>query len=106
MYIHKDGTGAGNIWATGYAMGEQVHEEIMDMIDREADGSDSLEVHDAYPDLRQIAYLARVSNSYTRLQAALAQAWAATSSKSSTTAFPNESFRPIPSSLIRQMAAS
>ena len=25
-------------------MGEQVHEEVMDMIDREADGSDSLEV--------------------------------------------------------------
>jgi hypothetical protein len=25
-------------------MGEQVHEDVMDMIDREADGSDSLEV--------------------------------------------------------------
>ena len=25
-------------------MGEQVHEEVMDMIDREAEGSDSLEV--------------------------------------------------------------
>lgn len=25
-------------------MGEQIHEDIIDMIDREADGSDSLEV--------------------------------------------------------------
>lgn len=44
FYVHKDGTGAGNNWAAGYSMGEQVHEEVMDMIDREADGSDSLEV--------------------------------------------------------------
>ncbi|KAL9074275.1 MAG: hypothetical protein Q9157_004464 [Trypethelium eluteriae] len=43
FYIHKDGSGAGNNWAAGYAAGEQVHEEVMDMIDREADGSDSLE---------------------------------------------------------------
>ncbi|KAF2838317.1 tubulin-domain-containing protein [Patellaria atrata CBS 101060] len=43
FYIHKDGTGAGNNWAAGYSMGDQVHEEVMDMIDREADGSDSLE---------------------------------------------------------------
>ncbi|KAF2503255.1 tubulin-domain-containing protein [Lophium mytilinum] len=43
FYIHKDGTGAGNNWGAGYSMGEQVHEEVMDMIDREADGSDSLE---------------------------------------------------------------
>lgn len=43
FYIHKGGTGAGNNWAAGYSMGEQVHEEVMDMIDREADGSDSLE---------------------------------------------------------------
>ncbi|KAK8188758.1 gamma tubulin MipA [Phyllosticta capitalensis] len=43
FYIHKDGTGAGNNWAAGYAMGESVQEEVMDMIDREADGSDSLE---------------------------------------------------------------
>jgi tubulin gamma len=43
FYIHKEGTGAGNNWGMGYSMGEQVHEEILDMIDREADGSDSLE---------------------------------------------------------------
>lgn len=42
--MHKDGTGAGNNWAAGYSMGESVQEELMDMIDREADGSDSLEV--------------------------------------------------------------
>jgi tubulin gamma len=44
FYVHKEGTGAGNNWAAGYSMGEQVHEDVMDMIDREADGSDSLEV--------------------------------------------------------------
>jgi tubulin gamma len=41
--VHKEGTGAGNNWGAGYAMGEQVQEDVMDMIDREADGSDSLE---------------------------------------------------------------
>ena len=40
----KDGNGAGNNWGDGYQTGESVHEEIMEMIDREADGSDSLEV--------------------------------------------------------------
>lgn len=44
FYVHKGGTGAGNNWAAGYAMGASVEEEVMDMIDREADGSDSLEV--------------------------------------------------------------
>ncbi|KIW03506.1 tubulin gamma chain [Verruconis gallopava] len=43
VYIHKEGAGAGNNWAAGYSMGSQIEEEIMDMIDREADGSDSLE---------------------------------------------------------------
>ena len=43
FYIHKEGTGAGNNWGMGYSMGESVQEEIMEMIDREADGSDSLE---------------------------------------------------------------
>lgn len=36
--------GAGNNWGDGYQNGEAVHEEIMEMIEREADGSDSLEV--------------------------------------------------------------
>ncbi|KAF2484022.1 gamma tubulin [Neohortaea acidophila] len=43
FYVHKDGMGAGNNWAAGYARGAQVEEEVFDMIDREADGSDSLE---------------------------------------------------------------
>lgn len=37
--------GAGNNWGDGYQTGEHVHEEIMEMIEREADGSDSLEVN-------------------------------------------------------------
>ena len=44
IYMSKDGGGAGNNWAYGYSRGESVHEEILDMVDREADGSDSLEV--------------------------------------------------------------
>ncbi len=44
IYTSKDGGGAGNNWAYGYSQGEKVHEDIIDMIDREADGSDSLEV--------------------------------------------------------------
>ncbi|CAK4034184.1 Tubulin gamma chain [Lecanosticta acicola] len=43
FYVHKEGTGAGNNWAAGYDMGGQVSDEVLDMIDREADGSDSLE---------------------------------------------------------------
>ncbi|KAJ3270822.1 Tubulin gamma-2 chain [Terramyces sp. JEL0728] len=41
--LSKDGGGAGNNWAFGYARGERIQEEIIEMIDREADGSDSLE---------------------------------------------------------------
>jgi tubulin gamma len=43
IYLSKDGGGAGNNWAAGFAQGEKYHEEIFDIIDREADGSDSLE---------------------------------------------------------------
>ena len=43
VFISKEGGGAGNNWASGYTQGEKVQEEIMEMIDREADGSDSLE---------------------------------------------------------------
>ena len=35
--------GAGNNWASGYGQAKDKIEDIMDMIDREADGSDSLE---------------------------------------------------------------
>lgn len=44
FYVGKDGTGAANNWGDGYQTGESVFEDIMEMIDREADGSDSLEV--------------------------------------------------------------
>lgn len=47
IYLSKDGGGAGNNWAQGYSAGEKVYEDLMEMIDREADGSDSLEVSDA-----------------------------------------------------------
>ncbi len=43
-YIGKHGMGAANNWGDGYQSGEEVYEEIVEMIDREADGSDSLEV--------------------------------------------------------------
>lgn len=44
IYIAKDGGGAGNIWAQGHAAGEKIYEDLTEMIDREAEGSDSLEV--------------------------------------------------------------
>ena len=43
--MHKDGMGAANNWGDGYQNGEAIYEDIMEMIDREADGSDSLEVY-------------------------------------------------------------
>ncbi|TXT13497.1 hypothetical protein VHUM_00864 [Vanrija humicola] len=43
IYVSKHGGGAGNNWAQGYNAGEKVYEDLMEMIDREADGSDSLE---------------------------------------------------------------
>lgn len=44
MYLSQDGGGAGNNWAAGYGRGSNLNEEIFDIIDREAEGSDSLEV--------------------------------------------------------------
>ena len=55
--MSKDGGGAGNIWAQGYSAGERIYEEVMEMVDREAEGSDSLEVrtlHFNYPIASQI----------------------------------------------------
>lgn len=43
IFIAKDGGGAGNNWASGFRQGEQHHEQVLDMIDRESDNSDSLE---------------------------------------------------------------
>jgi len=63
VYISKDGGGAGrfsideycslfncfvflgNNWAQGFYQGEKLYEEIFDIIDREADNGDSLEVY-------------------------------------------------------------
>jgi tubulin gamma len=42
-FVAADGGGAGNNWASGFRQGEQHHEVVLDMIDREADNSDSLE---------------------------------------------------------------
>ncbi|KAK2764414.1 gamma-tubulin [Arachnomyces sp. PD_36] len=49
FFIGKQGIGAGNNWGAGYSMGESVQEEVFDMIDREADGSDSLEASSTSP---------------------------------------------------------
>ncbi|KFG60950.1 tubulin gamma chain, partial [Toxoplasma gondii RUB] len=43
FFISKEGGGAGNNWGSGYAQAERVQEELLEMIDREADGSESLE---------------------------------------------------------------
>lgn len=48
IYKYPEGTGAGNNWAIGYSLGEKVQDDLMEMIDREADGSDSLEVSRFY----------------------------------------------------------
>lgn len=44
MFQSTEGGGAGNNWGVGHTAGEKHYEEIMDMIEREAEGSDSLEV--------------------------------------------------------------
>ena len=43
IFVHEDGGGAGNNWAHGYEKAEQVSERLFDMIEREAENSDSLE---------------------------------------------------------------
>ncbi|GJT33446.1 tubulin gamma-1 chain [Tanacetum coccineum] len=43
IFTSREGGGAGNNWASGYHQGKSFEEDLMDMIDREADGSDSLE---------------------------------------------------------------
>ncbi|PWN39707.1 tubulin gamma chain [Ceraceosorus guamensis] len=43
IHLSKDGGGAGNNWAQGYAAGDKIADELIDMVDREADGSESLE---------------------------------------------------------------
>ena len=55
----KNGVGAANNWGDGYQTGELVHEDIMEMIDREADGSDSLEVRMS-PPFENLAIVLRI----------------------------------------------
>ena len=43
VFVAEDGGGAGNNWASGFRQGEQHHERVLDMVDRESDNSDSLE---------------------------------------------------------------
>jgi tubulin gamma len=42
--MSKHGGGAGNNWASGYDQGDKLYEDILEIIDREAENSDSLEV--------------------------------------------------------------
>eukprot|EP01132_Coremiostelium_polycephalum_P004587 gene4587-5726_t len=43
IFVSPKGTGAGSNWANGYQQAESFAETILDMIDREADSSESLE---------------------------------------------------------------
>lgn len=43
IFVDMEGGGAGNNWGTGYTRAETVKDEILEMIDREVGGSDSLE---------------------------------------------------------------
>lgn len=56
----QEGGGAGNNWASGYRQAEDQHDYLMDMIDREADGSDSLEV-----DHHSASKIERIGNALT-----------------------------------------
>lgn len=44
VFMSPQGGGAGNNWSNGHHAGQRVADELIEMIDREADGSDSLEV--------------------------------------------------------------
>ncbi|OMJ10604.1 Tubulin gamma chain [Smittium culicis] len=43
IYTTEQGSGAGNNWAMGYSQGEKIWEDILDIVDRETENSDSLE---------------------------------------------------------------
>lgn len=72
ILVSGAGTGAGNNWASGYAQGEAIQEEIIDIIDREADGSDSLEVRSVPESMTS----RRASSYATRLPEGQALGWA------------------------------
>ncbi|KHJ44260.1 Tubulin/FtsZ family, GTPase domain protein [Trichuris suis] len=44
IYLSKDGGGAGNNWCSGYSQGKKITEELFDIIDREAENADRLEL--------------------------------------------------------------
>ena len=44
IYLSSDGGGAGNNWAYGYCQGKRIQEEVLDMLDREADNTDNFQV--------------------------------------------------------------
>lgn len=67
IFVSEDGGGAGNNWAQGYSAGERTYEEVMDMIEREAEGSDSLEVCSLVLSLHQHVFLNSVSSLITSL---------------------------------------
>jgi len=43
IYIDAAGGGAGNNWAQGYSIAANMYEKVLEMVDREAEGSESLE---------------------------------------------------------------
>lgn len=43
IYVSKEGGGAGNNWASGYAQGRETYEKIFDILDREAENAERLE---------------------------------------------------------------
>eukprot|EP01063_Lacrimia_lanifica_P014039 TRINITY_DN20680_c0_g1_i1.p2 TRINITY_DN20680_c0_g1~~TRINITY_DN20680_c0_g1_i1.p2 ORF type:complete len:458 (+),score=167.38 TRINITY_DN20680_c0_g1_i1:70-1443(+) len=43
IYVHKEGSGAGNNWANGFSIGLEISEQLNEMISREVEGSDSFE---------------------------------------------------------------
>jgi len=57
IYVHPQGGGAGNNWAVGYSTAEKVAEDVLEMIDREVNGSESLEVSN-------IIYLTFINESF------------------------------------------
>lgn len=44
IYLSADGGGAGNNWAYGYCQGKRIQDEVLDMVDREADSTDNFQV--------------------------------------------------------------
>lgn len=48
IFTSNDGGGAGNNWAFGYGEGHRVRDDLVDMFDREAEGSDHLEVNQSF----------------------------------------------------------